>query len=489
MLDTILANVPHGIWVYGADHRATLFNPTYSQVMAGAPVTVGEHMRDVISRRALSGEFGGDDPLVIQDRESAHDITKPQQRRRVRPNGTAIDIRTAPLPDGGHMSVVTDITPLTRAQAEVARRATDMAAMLASIRHGILLWGPDNRLIATNRVTEELMGLAPGVLEPGRSDVEILEIMRRERAWAEASDSDKLARELADRDHSVPYRHQVTMRNGRVLVMRSDPGTGGGWVTTYTDVTDEVAMEEALSRSRDAAEAANLAKSRFLATMSHVLRTRLNAIIGFSDALLREGAEPDPERVLCFARDINDAGRRLLSVISIVLDVARLEAGRFDLAAEDVDIAGLIDSVIAQSATPAQVGEISVIAEVPDTLPRLRSDERWMRQALQQLLSSAIKFAAPGGNVTIGARIEAEGNLLIYLRDSGIGIPEADLDRVLEPFTQLENPLTRRFPGAGLGLYIARVMINGHGGNLTLHSGPGGGTLAEARLPAQRLRA
>jgi signal transduction histidine kinase len=488
MLDTILANVPHGICVYGADHRVTLFNPTYSQVMVGAPVAVGEHMNDVINRRAEQGEFGEGEPLAIQRRESAHDITKPQQRRRVRPNGTAIDIRTAPLPDGGHMSVVTDITPLTQAQAEVARRATVMTSMVASIRHGILLWGPDHRLIATNQVTERLMGLAPGVLEPGRSDLEVLEIMRRDQAWSETVNSDKLAKELADRDHTIPYRRQVTMRDGRVLDMRSDPTPGGGWVTTYTDITDAAAIEDALRRSRDAAEAANLAKSRFLATMSHELRTPLNAIIGFSDALLREGAEPDPGRVTSFAQDINDAGRQLLSVINVVLDVARLESGRFDLSADDVEIAPMIAAVIAQSSIPAQAGEITVTTELADDLPRLRSDERWMRQALHQLLSNAIKFTEPGGRVTIGARVEPAGGLLIYIRDTGIGIPEADLDRVFEPFTQLEDPLIRRFPGAGLGLYIARTMINGHGGSLTLRSWPGGGTLAEARLPAERLR-
>ena len=487
LLDTVVAAVPHGICVYGADHRVTLINPTYRQVMAGAPVEVGDHMSDIIRRRAEAGEYGEGDPRTVYSEQMSHDIGRQQQRRRKRPTGPAIDVRTAPLPDGGHISVVTDITQLVEAQAEGARRSEEMAAMLANIRHGILLWGPDRRLIATNAVTAELLGQPEGVLVPGRTDAEIVESLRRNKAWADTENTDWIAKDIVVRDHSKPYRRQVTMRTGRVLDMRSDPTTTGGWVTTYTDVTDAHMIEEALRRSRDAAEAANQAKSRFLATMSHELRTPLNAVIGFSDALIREGAEPDPERVTEFAQEINDAGRQLLSVINIVLDVARLESGRFDLSAEQVDVDHLIRAVVRQSHTTAQAGEISVAVEIMPDLPRLRSDERWMQQALHQLLSNAIKFTEPGGTVTIGARIEPEGDLFIYVRDSGIGIPEDDLERVFEPFTQLDNTLSRRYPGAGLGLYIARAMIAGHDGRLVLRSSPQAGTTAEVRLPATRL--
>lgn len=487
LLDEILAAVPHGICVYGADRRVTLINPTYTQVMAGAPVRIGDHMSDIVRRRAEAGEYGEGDPDKIYAEQMSHDVSRQQQRRRQRPGGPAVDVRTAPLPDGGHISVVTDITPLVEAQAEGVRRGEEMAAMLASIRHGILLWGPDHRLIATNTVTAELLGQAEGALMPGITDSEAVEVMRTNKLWAETEDVDRIAQDIIERDHSQPYRRQVTMRTGRVLDMRSDPTASGGWVTTYTDITDTYMSEETLRRSRDAAEAANLAKSRFLATMSHELRTPLNAVIGFSDALIREGADPSPERVTEFSREINDAGRQLLSVINIVLDVARLESGRFDLSAEQVDVDRLIRAVVRQSYTTAQAGELTVTLEIPPDLPRLRSDERWMQQALHQLLSNAVKFTEPGGAVTFGARLESDGDLVIYVRDSGIGIAEADLERVFEPFTQLDNTLARRYPGAGLGLYIARAMISGHGGKLTLHSQPRAGTLAEVRLPASRL--
>jgi signal transduction histidine kinase len=408
-------------------------------------------------------------------------------RRRRRPNGTAIDIRTAPLPDGGHISVVTDITPLVQAEAEITRRAEEMALMLANIRHGIVLWGPDRRLVASNAIAGELLGHPEGLLTPGRSEADVLEHMRRQGELSEGGVAEDVFASLSERDRSVPYSREVVTRAGRVLDVRMMPAPNGGWVSTFTDVTEARAAEEALRRSRDVAEAANQAKSRFLATMSHELRTPLNAVIGFSDSLMREAKSPDPARIAEFAQQINGAGHQLLGLINVILDVARIEAGRFDLASDRVDIARLVRVAIRQAEVAARAAEITLRSQVDAELPPIRADERRLLQALSQLLSNAIKFSEAGGEVVIGAGLDADHRLTICVRDSGIGIAEADLERVFEPFTQLDNALSRRYPGAGLGLYIARAMVAGHGGWLTLTSRPGEGTTAEIRLPADRL--
>jgi signal transduction histidine kinase len=226
--------------------------------------------------------------------------------------------------------------------------------------------------------------------------------------------------------------------------------------------------------------------------MSHELRTPLNSVIGFSDALLREAARPSAarpsaDRVTEFAQQINDAGRQLLGLINIILDVARIEAGRFDLAEDPVDVGRMVRAAVRQSDSSAQAAEITLVADLPDGLPILRSDERRLQQALMQLLSNAIKFTDAGGSVTVGATLEAGGDLLLYVQDTGIGIPGEDLERVFEPFTQLDSTLSRRYQGAGLGLYIARALVVGHGGRLTLRSAPGAGTTAVIRMPASRL--
>jgi signal transduction histidine kinase len=487
LLDSILAAVPHGICVYDADRRVILYNPTYLAVMAGAPLQIGDHITDVIRRRAEAGEFGPGEAAAVYAEQMAFDVSRPQRRRRRRPDGTAIDIRTVPMPGGGHISVVSDITPLVAAEAEITRRAEEMSTMLASIRHGIMLWDADRRLVASNDVVGRLFGHPPELLMPGTSEADLIKAMLHRGEWGTGETAEAEARLLRERDHSVPYTRQITTSGGKVLDARSEPTPGGGWITTFTDVTEEHNSAEELRRAKEVAEAANQAKSRFLATMSHELRTPLNAVIGFSDALSREAHQPGSPQVAEFAQQINDAGKQLLGFINIILDVTRIESGRFDLASDSVDVARLLRGVARQAEASASAAEIKLIASFPNGLPMIRCDERRLQQALTQILSNAIKFTDAGGEVSVGARVEPGGDLEIWVRDTGIGIAEQDLERAFEPFTQLDSTLARRYQGAGLGLYIARALISGHGGTLRLSSVPGEGTVAQIRLPAERL--
>jgi len=485
-LNVVLESIPYGVCVYGADRRVTMFNRAYSEVMAGAPVAIGDHMLDVLRRRAEAGEYGPGSPDRIALEQLAFD-TRPQMRQRQRSNGTIIDVHTAPLPDGGHISVVTDITPLIKAKAELSRRADEIAVMLGSIRQGMLMWDAGQRLIASNGAAAALLNHPPELLTPGRTGPEIIDDMLQRGEFGDGERARAVAQSLLDQDRSVAHERIITTRAGRTLQLRSDPTPGGGWVTTYSDVTEARRAEEELRRAKEAAEAANQAKSRFLATMSHELRTPLNAVIGFSDALLRESEDPTPTRVGEFARQINESGRNLLGLINIILDVARIESGRFELMAEPVDVVRLVRTAVRQVDAAAQGAEIALTADLPETLPMLRGDERRLVQALHNLLSNAVKSTEIGGSVVAGARLEPGGGLLIYVRDSGIGIPGDQLDRVFEPFTQIESTLSRRFQGAGLGLYVSRALVAGHGGTLALRSELGKGTTAEIRLPAGTL--
>jgi len=487
LLQSILDAFPHGVCVYGADRRVTLFNRAYSQVMAGAPLRVGEHLEAIIRRRAAAGEYGPGAPDEIVAQQMALDVSRPQMRKRRRPNGMMVDVRTTPLPDGGYISVVTDITPLSEAEAEISRRAEELVVMLSNLRHGVVLFGADQRLVASNAVAAELLNLPPGLLTPGRRLDELLDTMLRRGHFGEGVAAEARVRELKAIDRSRTVVRQSVTGDGRVLEFRSDPTPGGGWLSSFSDVTEARAAEVELRRAKAAAEAASQTKSRFLATMSHELRTPLNAVIGFSESLLHEARNPAPQQVAEFALQINEAGRQLLGLINIILDVARIEAGRFDLASDKVDVARLVRSCVRQADAAAQTAEVALATQVPDGLPLIRADERRLQQALNHLLSNAVKFTHPGGTVTIGSSIEADGNLALFVRDTGIGIPEEDLERVFEPFTQLDSSLARRFHGVGLGLYVSRALIAGHGGSLVLRSVSNEGTTAEVRLPANRL--
>jgi signal transduction histidine kinase len=487
MLSSILDAIPHGVCVYSADHRVTMFNRAYVSVMTGAPLSVGDHLEDIIRRRAAAGEYGPGPPERVFLEQMAYDVMRPQARRRRRPNGMTVDVRTSPLPDGGYISVVTDITPLADAEAEVSRRAEELTVMLSSIRHGVLLWGPDQRLMASNAVAADLLNQPPGELVPGQTHETVVDNMLKRGVFGAGADACKLADRFRVTDRTEPFVLQIVSGTGRVLEVRSTTSPSGGWVSTYTDVTEERAAQDELRRAKEAAEAANQAKSRFLATMSHELRTPLNAVIGFSDALLREGDDSSREQVVEFAQQINDAGRHLLGLINVILDVARIEAGRFDLAADKVDVARLVRLCVRHADAAAQAAEVALFVDLPDELPLIRADERRLQQVLNHLLSNAVKFTEAGGTVSVGATPQPNGGLFLFVRDSGIGISEADLERAFEPFIQLDGSLARRYQGAGLGLYLSRALVIGHGGNLVLSSAPGEGTLAEIRLPADRV--
>jgi signal transduction histidine kinase len=435
LLHSIVEAFPHGVCVYGADHRVAMFNRAYTQVMAGAPLSIGDHLADVIRRRAAAGEYGPGDADEISAPQMAFDVTRPQARRRRRPNGMTVDVHTTPLPDGGYISVVTDITPLTEAEAQVSRRADELAYMLSNIRHGVELWGSNGRLVASNAVAAELLGLPPGLLTPGRTHDEIIEIMSRRGHFGDGNEAAERIRALRTTDRSRPAVRQAISRAGRVL---DSFGPHAGWRLGHTisDATEARGIQDELRRAKEAAEAANQAKSRFLATMSHELRTPLNAVIGFSDALLHVAGNPTRARVAEFATLINEAGHHLLGLINSILDVARIESGRFDLASDRVNIPRMVRHCVRQSDAAAQAAEVALVVEVPDDLPLLRADERRIQQALNHLLSNAVKFTEAGGTVSVGAVLGTDGRLRLFVHDTGIGIPAEDIDRVFEPFTQ-----------------------------------------------------
>jgi two-component system cell cycle sensor histidine kinase PleC len=238
--------------------------------------------------------------------------------------------------------------------------------------------------------------------------------------------------------------------------------------------------EEALRQ----AQAADRAKTNFLANVTHELRTPLNAIIGFSEII---GAGSASGEHAAYGKYIHEAGTRLLSIVNDVLILARIEAGKLELDEQIASLDEVIGAAIRALLPEAQEKAVTIQHD-PGTDFFVLLDPSKIKQVFVHLLSNAVKFNSEGGSVRVSVTRSSASDLVVAVRDTGCGIPADHLDRVLEPFSQVEDHLTRENEGVGLGLPLARAMTGMHGGELTLTSEVGVGTIVEISIPAARLR-
>ena len=222
-------------------------------------------------------------------------------------------------------------------------------------------------------------------------------------------------------------------------------------------------------------------KSQFLASMSHELRTPLNSIIGFSKVLLNRLDGELNDKQEAYVRSVHNSSTHLLQLISSILDISRIEAGKLDLRHEPIEVSELVDECV-EISTPLTRGKpLKLEADVPLELPRLHGDRTKIKQVLLNLLSNAVKFTA-GGRITVRVRHE-EAAVHVSVTDTGVGIRKADLPRLFEPFERLENPLARQAGGTGLGLAISKKFVELHGGQMWVESRENAGSTFHFTLP------
>ncbi len=240
--------------------------------------------------------------------------------------------------------------------------------------------------------------------------------------------------------------------------------------------------------ARDQAQAANAAKSEFLANMSHELRTPLNAIIGFSE-VIRDGVfgPAAGPRYRDYAGDIHESGQHLLRIIGDLLDMAKIEANKLDLREDELDVAATVGAAVRLVNQAALEARLTLSLELPCDLPAVLADELRLKQILLNLLSNAVKFSVPSGAITVGAAKRDDGSLSIWVTDTGIGMNDEGIRIAFEPFRQVESTQSRKYDGTGLGLPLARGLMELHGGSLALTSVPNSGTTATVTFPPSRV--
>ncbi len=341
---------------------------------------------------------------------------------------------------------------------EHVERLADAIAALARARFDVILLDlslPDSQGLDGIAQLQKSAPTVPVVVLTGRSDDAVaIEVVK-------AGADDYLIKGQSDGQLMVrAIRYSVERARGRLLLVDA----------------------------KAKAEIANRVKTEFLANMSHELRTPLNAIMGFSELLKAEMLGPLGHPSYAeYAKDIYQSAAHLLQIINDILDLSKVEAGKIELDERPIDLNTLVTASLRLITERASEAGVEIVNELPADLPRLYADERLLKQILINLLSNAVKFTKSGGSVKVQAWREPTGVLALAVADTGIGISEENLPRVMEPFRQADATLSRKYEGTGLGLPLVKSFVELHRGVFELKSQVNAGTTALARFPRDRV--
>lgn len=372
---------------------------------------------------------------------------------------------------------------LAAQNSAIERSEQRIRAIMDNVADGIFTINPDGGLESANPAALRLFGYdAPVIM--GKDFVSLIDcpegfqILATFRAAEEVPSQVQGAIGRRADGTSFPVdlsTGEVTIGDRRLLTV------------VVRDMTEREKQAEDLRAARDVAEQADRAKSDFLAHISHELRTPLNAIIGFSEMYTSKifGALGD-KRYDEYAVHIHDSGKHLLALINDILDLSRADARRLELFEGDVEIGTMIDASVEMVRREAAEGGLSLEVEIPENLPRLRADERRLRQIMINLLGNAVKFTPRDGRIVVRTELDGENRIRIVVRDTGIGMRQEDVERAFVPFKQIDATLTRRYLGAGIGLSLTRRLVEAHGAEISIMSRPNKGTTVTVVFPPDR---
>ena len=425
------------------------------------------------------------------------------------------EMAEAPGEEAPHLvGIAIDITEHKKNDKANKEAETRLKDAIENISEAFVLWDNDNRLVMCNSKYQQFHNLPASACVPGAPYSRVSE------AATEPSVSRK--RVVENKGGKTANKNfEVRLADGRWLQINERRTRDGGFVSVGTDITEIKMHEERLeashrelmrsvrelqkarmtaeqqsqklghlaeqySREKTRAEAANRSKSEFLANMSHELRTPLNAILGFSEIMENQTFGPiGTEKYIGYASDIHKSGQFLLDVINDILDMSKIEAGRVDLDVKQIDLDNLVVEALRIAGPRATQNKFEIINNVTGGLT-IMADKRAVKQVLINLLTNAIKFTPEEGQINISA-FDLEDKVQILIEDTGIGIPASELNKLGQPFAQVENQFTKSRGGSGLGLAISRSLIELHGGSLMIDSVEGEGTSVSVTLNRQVL--
>ena len=468
--------------------RATSWPPEMCAV-AGISPQEGAHMSADQVRALLHPR----DRYVLRDvYKNAHDTTAPSvfySRIKSASGGythclthgfVERDERGNPL---GFVGFSCDITKEIEADQMLRESETQLRELVEQISDLVILRDGDGRMLYVSPAARRVLGREPASMVGTR----IADTVHPDDLPSYTQSYNALPTD--GENYTITFRirhgdgHYVWLEsNIRCLAVRPD-GRPARLASISRDVTERKQAAENLAAARERAEAASATKSRFLANMSHELRTPLNAIIGFSDIIHRELFGPvGNAQYKDYARLIQDSGAHLLDLINDVLDMSKIEAGKFDLRLEELDIEDVVRTCMTLMEPHAQRSKLMLTAKLGQPHRVVRADRRAVKQILLNLITNAIKFTPTGGLVTVSVENLMDG-VALQVSDTGVGIPPEDIERVTQPFEQVTSDPLLAQSGSGLGLALVQSLVGMHMGKLKIDSVQGQGTVVSVFLP------
>ena len=387
------------------------------------------------------------------------------------------------------VGTITDVEERRRAEKALGEAEKKYRTIVENAAGGIYQLTPEGQYLSANPAMARILGL--------NSPDELLRdvINAHEQVYVDAREHMNFIRELENYGVAKNWELRIRRNDGAVIwvnenarSVRDDENNILYYEGSIEDITQRKETELQLREAKIQSDLANRAKSEFLANMSHELRTPLNAIIGFSEIIKNQVFGPvGQKQYLEYAQDIFSSGKHLLKIINDILDVARIDAGERQLNEALVDMDKVTRTVLELLSPKIESNRMIVTNAITAETPKIIGEELAIKQMLTNIISNAVKFTPPGGRVTVASEIDNEGCLRVSVTDTGVGLDEAEIERALSHFGQVDASLHRSTAGTGLGLTLVNSLIQLHGGWFDLFSQKGIGTTATLIFPAGRV--
>ncbi|TNM66034.1 ATP-binding protein [Aliirhizobium smilacinae] len=394
-------------------------------------------------------------------------------------------------PQSGTTAEVLPLRPIRTADqlAKLQVEVEELRAILETATDGVVIIGSDREVRSMNRAAsalfnfdgEEINGKPFVTLFAHESQRAILDYLSGLSDHGVASVLND-GREVIGREASGGFI-PLFMTIGRLT-------SSNGYCAVIRDITQWKRTEDELRAAKRAAETANAHKSEFLAHVSHEIRTPLNAIIGFADMMASERLGPvGHPRYIEYSNDIGRSGRHVLDIVNDLLDISKIEAGELDLDFIAVGLNETVSEAVSLVQPQANGQRVIIRTALSQAVPQVVADLRSVKQIVLNILSNAIRFTPSGGQIVVSTAYEANGSVVLRIRDTGIGMNRADLELAMKPFRQVAGASRKRGDGTGLGLPLTKAMVDANRANFAITSAPNEGTLVEITFPSQRVLA